>query len=118
VGDLPFAPDAVRAVLGLGFLPLKARQAGSIPNLQSVHRQGRTPYPFHDRDILVTACGRICCSIYSRVSTDQGLEQDFNSLDAQYDAYQAYIRSRPARPSPCGPYRYRLGSESSLSLPR
>src|ERR1700730_1938326 len=29
-----------------------------------------------------------------RVSTDQGLEQDFNSLDAQYEASQAYIRSQ------------------------
>jgi DNA invertase Pin-like site-specific DNA recombinase len=28
------------------------------------------------------------------VSTDHGLEQDFNSLDAQYDASQAYIRSQ------------------------
>jgi site-specific DNA recombinase len=33
-------------------------------------------------------------AIYTRVSTDQGLEQDFNSLDAQYDASQAYIRSQ------------------------
>src|SRR5664279_1845888 len=34
------------------------------------------------------------CAVYTRVSTDQGLEQDFNSLDAQYDASQAYIRSQ------------------------
>jgi DNA invertase Pin-like site-specific DNA recombinase len=34
------------------------------------------------------------CVIYTRVSTDQGLEQDFNSLDAQYEASQAYIRSQ------------------------
>jgi site-specific DNA recombinase len=34
------------------------------------------------------------CAIYTRVSTDQGLEQDFNSLDAQYGASQAYIRSQ------------------------
>ena len=34
------------------------------------------------------------CAIYTRVSTDQKLEQDFNSLDAQYDASQAYIRSQ------------------------
>jgi site-specific DNA recombinase len=34
------------------------------------------------------------CAIYTRVSTDQRLEQDFNSLDAQYDASQAYIRSQ------------------------
>ena len=34
------------------------------------------------------------CAIYTRVSTDHGLEQDFNSLDAQHDAAQAYIRSQ------------------------
>ena len=34
------------------------------------------------------------CAIYTRVSSDQGLEQDFNSLDAQYDASQSYIRSQ------------------------
>jgi site-specific DNA recombinase len=34
------------------------------------------------------------CAVYTRVSTDQKLEQDFNSLDAQYDASQAYIRSQ------------------------
>jgi hypothetical protein len=26
------------------------------------------------------------CAIYTRVSTDHGLDQEFNSLDAQYDA--------------------------------
>jgi DNA invertase Pin-like site-specific DNA recombinase len=34
------------------------------------------------------------CAIYTRVSTDHGLEQEFNSLDAQHDAAQAYIRSQ------------------------
>jgi site-specific DNA recombinase len=34
------------------------------------------------------------CAVYTRVSTDQKLEQDFNSLDAQYDASQAYVRSQ------------------------
>src|ERR1700704_2171351 len=37
---------------------------------------------------------QVRCAIYTRVSTDQGLEQDFNPLDAQYDASQAYIRSQ------------------------
>ena len=37
---------------------------------------------------------QVRCAIYTRVSTDQGLEQDFNSLDAQFDASQAYIRSQ------------------------
>ncbi len=29
--------------------------------------------------------GRLRCAIYTRKSTDEGLEQDFNSLDAQRD---------------------------------
>src|SRR5947209_4698011 len=37
---------------------------------------------------------QVRCAIYTRVSTEYGLEQDFNSLDAQYDASQAYIRSQ------------------------
>jgi DNA invertase Pin-like site-specific DNA recombinase len=36
----------------------------------------------------------IRCAIYTRVSTESGLDQDFNSLDAQYDAALAYIRSQ------------------------
>ena len=34
------------------------------------------------------------CVIYTRVSTDQGLDQEFNSLDAQYEAAAAYIKSQ------------------------
>jgi hypothetical protein len=41
------------------------------------------------------------CAIYTRVSTDQGLDQDFNSLDAQYEASQAYIRSQAHAGQPC-----------------
>jgi site-specific DNA recombinase len=41
-----------------------------------------------------TGTGRVRCSIYTRVSTDQGLDQDFNSLDAQYEAASAYIKSQ------------------------
>jgi hypothetical protein len=36
----------------------------------------------------------IRCAIYTRVSTEQALEQDFNSLDAQHDASQACVRSQ------------------------
>jgi len=31
------------------------------------------------------------CAIYTRKSTEEGLEQEYNSLDAQYDACSAYI---------------------------
>ena len=42
----------------------------------------------------VASVKQVRCAIYTRVSTDSGLDQDFNSLDAQYDAAQAYIRSQ------------------------
>jgi DNA invertase Pin-like site-specific DNA recombinase len=34
------------------------------------------------------------CAIYTRKSTEEGLEQDFNSLDAQREACEAYIASQ------------------------
>lgn len=37
---------------------------------------------------------RIRCAIYTRKSSEDGLEQDFNSLDAQREACEAYIRSQ------------------------
>ena len=37
---------------------------------------------------------RIRCAIYTRKSTEEGLEQDFNSLDAQREAWEAYIASQ------------------------
>ena len=37
---------------------------------------------------------KLRCAIYTRVSSDSGLEQDFNSLDAQREAAEAYIRSQ------------------------
>src|SRR3974377_1941322 len=50
---------------------------------------------FEEIVLMTTASAkRVRCAIYTRVSTDQGLEQDFNSLDPQYDASLAYIRSQ------------------------
>src|SRR5262249_15104981 len=37
---------------------------------------------------------RIRCAIYTRKSTDEGLEQAFNSLDAQREACAAFIQSQ------------------------
>src|SRR5467141_2883849 len=34
------------------------------------------------------------CAIYTRVSTEHGLDQEFNSLDAQYNGASAYIKSQ------------------------
>jgi DNA invertase Pin-like site-specific DNA recombinase len=37
------------------------------------------------------------CAIYTRKSTEHGLEQEFNSLDAQRDACEAYIKSQASQ---------------------
>lgn len=37
---------------------------------------------------------KVRCAIYTRKSTEEGLEQEFNSLHAQRDACEAYVRSQ------------------------
>src|SRR5712692_785761 len=42
----------------------------------------------------VAATSPIRCAIYTRKSTDEGLDRDFNSLDNQREAAENYIRSQ------------------------
>jgi len=37
---------------------------------------------------------RVRCAIYTRKSSDEGLEQEFNSLQAQREACEAFINSQ------------------------
>jgi DNA invertase Pin-like site-specific DNA recombinase len=37
---------------------------------------------------------KLRCAVYTRKSTEDGLEQEFNSLDAQYEACAAYALSQ------------------------
>jgi site-specific DNA recombinase len=39
---------------------------------------------------------KLRCAIYTRKSSEEGLEQDFNSLDAQREACEAYVASQKA----------------------
>ena len=39
--------------------------------------------------------GVVQCAVYTRKSTDEGLDRDFNSLDAQREAAEAYVASQP-----------------------
>ena len=42
----------------------------------------------------VRRSGGTRCAIYTRKSSEEGLEQAFNSLDAQREACEAYIKSQ------------------------
>jgi site-specific DNA recombinase len=46
------------------------------------------------------------CAIYTRKSTEHGLELEFNSLDAQREACEAYIKSQASEGWVCLPRRY------------
>ena len=41
------------------------------------------------------------CAIYTRKSSEEGLEQEFNSLHAQREACEAYIRSQQGKAGDC-----------------
>ena len=60
----------------------------------------------------------IRCAIYTRKSSDEGLEQDFNSLDAQRDAAESYIASQRAEGWTCIPARYDDGGFTGGNLDR
>ena len=41
-----------------------------------------------------TGAKTVRCAIYTRKSTEEGLDQDYNTLDAQRDSAEAFIRSQ------------------------
>ena len=49
---------------------------------------------------------RVRCAIYTRKSTEEGLQQEFNSLDAQREAAEAYIASQQHEGWVCLPDKY------------
>jgi len=65
-----------------------------------------------------TANGRVRCAIYTRKSSDEGLQQEFNSLDAQREAAEAYIASQKAEGWVCLPERYDDGGFTGGNMDR
>lgn len=58
------------------------------------------------------------CAIYTRKSTQEGLEQEFNSLDAQREAGEAYIKSQKHENWTLIPKHYDDGGFSGGSMER
>jgi site-specific DNA recombinase len=61
---------------------------------------------------------RVRCAIYTRKSTEEGLEQDFNSLDAQREACEAFIASQKHEGWVALPTHYDDGGYSGGTLER
>lgn len=58
------------------------------------------------------------CAIYTRKSTDEGLDQAFNSLDAQREACEAYIKSQKHEGWKLLPQKYDDGGYSGGNMDR
>lgn len=58
------------------------------------------------------------CAIYTRKSTEDGLEQEYNSLDAQRDSAEAYIRSQQHEGWVCVPTQYDDGGFTGANMDR
>src|SRR5204862_2528947 len=58
------------------------------------------------------------CAIYTRKSTEHNLDLEFNSLDAQREACEAYIKSQAHEGWRLVPDRYDDGAFSGASLER
>jgi site-specific DNA recombinase len=67
---------------------------------------------------MTEAKTRFRCAIYTRKSTDEGLEQTFNSLDAQRAACEAYIQSQAGEGWECLPQVYDDGGWSGGNMER
>jgi site-specific DNA recombinase len=66
----------------------------------------------------MTAKPAIRCAIYTRKSSEDGLDQEFNSLDAQYEACAAYIASQRHEGWKLVPERFDDGGLSGGTLER
>lgn len=58
----------------------------------------------------VPKMGPVRCAVYTRKSTEDGLEQEFNSLDAQREAGAAYVKSQVGEGWELVPTRYDDGT--------
>jgi site-specific DNA recombinase len=61
---------------------------------------------------------RVRCAIYTRKSTEEGLDQEFSSLDAQRESAEAYIRSQAQAGWICLSRHYDDGGYSGGNLER
>ena len=61
---------------------------------------------------------RLHCALYTRKSTEEGLEQAFNTLDAQREACEAYVKSQAGEGWRAVRSRYDDGGFSGASMER
>src|SRR5215216_447609 len=111
----PAPPGTGRASSACGPRPI--RRAASRPPPRRLARPARPS--MRARPLLGgTAMTTSRCAVYTRKSTEHNLDLDFNSLDAQREACEAYIKSQAHEGWRLMPARYDDGGLSGASLDR
>ena len=88
------------------------RRAATMSDAMMPARQGKGAPP------AKTAMRKVRCAVYTRKSNEEGLDMEFNSLDAQREACEAYITSQRPEGWVLVPDRYDDGGVSGGTLER
>src|SRR5713101_2331758 len=104
------------------FWPQASPRPNMTPPRAKHHRRGAGRGRAEDRHSggsdLHGVTRKLRCAVYTRKSTEEGLEMEFNSLDAQREACEAYIASQRAEGWLLVPDRYDDGGYSGGNLER
>src|ERR1019366_5831348 len=76
--------------------PVRAGTAWHSSGLRAPRAEPERSGPMRksNQDVPKPSPARLRCAIYTRKSTEEGLDQEFNSLDAQREAAEAFIQSQ------------------------
>src|ERR1700720_496515 len=89
----------------MGYFSLAWRSARMRNDLSVNTARGKSP-------------ATVRCAIYTRKSTEEGLDQEFNSLHAQREAAEAYIKSQRHLGWTIVPQHYDDGGFTGANLDR
>jgi DNA invertase Pin-like site-specific DNA recombinase len=93
------------------------KSSAGYPGRGGAHH-GRTEFRDRRDDDVGGAFRKLRCAAYTRKSSEEGLEMEFNSLDAQREACEAYIASQRGQGWALVPDRYDDGGTSGGTLDR
>src|SRR5260370_1080040 len=94
------------------------RPSRARPDRRGAGRDGVEGRESPSSDGLPSAVRKLRCAVYTRKSTEEGLDMDFNTLDAQREACEAYIVSQRAEGWLLVEDRYDDGGVSGGTLER
>src|SRR5713226_8172052 len=88
------------------------------PDRRGAGRDGVDGGKSASSDDLPSGTRKLRCAVYTRKSTEEGLDMEFNSLDAQREACEAYVASQKAEGWVLARDRYDDGGFSGATLER